>query len=157
MKIMMSGYSILAPTVIAAALALTAPIANAQGVEADGARDTIIGSDVQTGEVSADDDRGRILEAIGNTSETTQEVRRRFNLGDVSIVLLSDINTTDGPIAEALEANGEAIDELRIALESSAMFFHAIDSRSVLLQNVLALEFEDDDVIIFAIGGGEVR
>ena len=157
MRILMSGYGILAPALLAASIVLSAPAAHAQGLDADGARDTIIGSDVQTGEVSVDDDPQRILQAIQNTGETIQEVRRRFNLGDVSIVLLNDMDTSDGPVAEAVEANREAIDELRVALESSAMFFHAIDSRSVMLQNVLGLEFDDEDVIIFAIGGGEVR
>ncbi|MGY6708215.1 MAG: hypothetical protein ACXIVF_07795 [Rhizobiaceae bacterium] len=152
----LSGYSLLAPMALAALL-LAAPMAHAQGLEADGARDTIIGSDVQTGEVSVDEDRERIVEAIANTGDSIQEVRRRFNLGEVSIVLLSDINTTEGPVAEAVETNIEAIEELRIAIESSAMFFHAIDSRRVLLQNVLGMEFDDDDVIIFAIGGGEVQ
>lgn len=157
MRILMNGYGILASSALAAALMLAAPGAHAQGVEADGARESIIGSEVKTGEVSADDGRERVLEAIENTGEAIQEVRRRFNLGEVSIVLLSDINTSEGPVAEAVQANREAIDELRIAIESSAMFFHAIDSRRVLLQNVLGMEFEDDDVIIFAIGGGEVQ
>lgn len=157
MRILMNVYGILTATALAAALMLAAPAAHAQGVEADGARDSIIGSEVKTGEVSAEDGRERVLQAIENTGESIQEVRRRFNLGEVSIVLLSDINTAEGPVAEAVQANREAIDELRIAIESSAMFFHAIDSRRVLLQNVLGMEFEDDDVIIFAIGGGEVQ
>lgn len=142
---------------LAALLFLVAPAAHAQGLEAEGARDTIIGSDVQTGEVSVDDDAERIIEAIQNTGEAVQEVRRRFNLNEVAIVLLSDIDKPDNPVAEAVEVNREAIDELRVAIEGSAMFFHAIDSRNILLQNVLAMEFDDDDVIIFAIGGGEVR
>jgi len=157
MRILMSGYGMLAPALLAASIVLSAPIAHAQGLDADGARETIIGSDVQTGEVSVNDDPDRVLEAIGNTGESIQEVRRRFNLGDVSIVLLNDVNTSDGPIAEAVDANQEAISELRTAIEGSAMFFHAIDSRSVMLQNVLGMEFDEDDVIIFAIGGGEVQ
>ena len=102
-------------------------------------------------------DAERIIEAIQNTAESVQEVRRRFNLNEVAIVLLSDIDKPDNPVAEAVEVNREAIDELRVAIEGSAMFFHAIDSRNILLQNVLAMEFDEDDVIIFAIGGGEVR
>lgn len=142
---------------LAALMLLAAPAAHAQGIEAEGTRDTIIGSDVQTGEVSVDDDAERIVAAIENTGEAVQEVRRRFNLDEVAIVLLNDIEKPGNPVAEAVEANREAIDELRVAIEGSAMFFHAIDSRNILLQNVLGMEFEDDDVIIFAIGGGEVR
>ena len=153
----MSGYGILAPALLAASIVLSAPVAHAQGLDAEGARDTIIGSEVQTGEVSINEDPDRIIAAIGKTDEATQEVRRRFNLGDVSIVLLSDVNTSEGPLAEAVEENQDAISELRTAIEGSAMFFHAIDSRSVMLQNVLGMEFDEEDVIIFAIGGGEVR
>jgi hypothetical protein len=142
---------------LAVALAIAAPSALAQGLEAEGARDTIIGSDVKTGEVSIDDDAERIVTAIQNTGEAVQEVRRRFNVDEVAIVLLNDIDAPDNPVAEAVEVNNEAIGELRVAIESSAIFFHAIDSRRILLQNVIGMEFDDNDVIIYAIGGGEVQ
>jgi hypothetical protein len=143
--------------VLVMALAFAAPLALAQGVEAEGARETIIGSEVKTEETTAEEDAERIVAAIENTADATQEVRRRFNLGEVAIVLVTDVDAPDNPVAEAIEAHQDAIGELRIAIEGSAMFFHAVDSRRVLLQNVIAMEFHDDDVIIFAMGGGEVQ
>jgi hypothetical protein len=74
------------------ALAFAAPPALAQGVEAEGARETIIGSEVKTDETSAEDDAERIVAAIENSAETTQEVRRRFNLGEVAIVLVTPVH-----------------------------------------------------------------
>jgi hypothetical protein len=143
---------------LAALVLAGAPVpAAAQGVEAEGARETIIGSDVRTDELSAEADAERIVAAIENSATSTQEVRRRFNLNEVEIVLLDDIDDPDNPVAEAVETNQELIDELRLAIEGSAMFFHAVDSRRILLRNVIAMEFENDDVTIFAIGGGEVQ
>jgi hypothetical protein len=143
--------------VVAACLALAAPQVFAQGLEAEGARDTIIGSEVKTDETTVEADAERIVAAIENTAQTTQDVRRRFNLGDVAIVLISDIDAPDNPVAEAIEAHQEAIGEMRVAIEGSAMFFHAVDAHNILLQNVIAMEFHDDDVIIYAIGGGAVQ
>lgn len=129
----------------------------AQGLDSDTAVESIIGSEVQTGEASAEADAERVVTAIENSLETTQEVRRRFNLDEVQIVVLSDIDGADGVVADAVDENIDMIRDLRIAIEGSAMFFHAIDSRQILLDNVIALEFDGDDVTIFAIGGGAVQ
>jgi hypothetical protein len=149
--------SLAASLVAVACLAFAAPHALAQGVEAEGARDTIIGSEVKTDETTAEASAERIVEAIENTAATTQDVRRRFNLGEVAIVAVTDIDAPGNAVAEAIETHQEAIGELRVAIEGSAMFFHAVDSHSILLQNVIAMEFHDDDVIIYVIGGGVVQ
>ncbi len=130
---------------------------HAQGLDAEGAVEAIVGSDVKTGEVAIADEGERILAAIADVAASTAEVRKRFNLGEVSIVLLTDLDEPGNPVAAAIEENDEAIDALRVEIEGSAMFYHAIDSNNVLLQNVIAMEFDGDDATIFAVGGGAVQ
>ena len=103
----------------------------AQGLDSDTAIQTIIGSDVQTQEVS--------IEEVGDRPgrgdrqclpPIPKEVRRRFNLGDVGIVtVLADDTASANAVAESMEAKQLEINDLRVAIEGSAMFYHAVNSR----------------------------
>lgn len=140
---------------LAALLASAAPNmpSLAQGLDSEQAIDTIIGSEVVTDEKDAAADPERIVAAIEATAESTLEIRKRFNLDTVEIMFLPDLANDDAPVASAIEAHADEIDEMRVAIEASAMFYHAIDSRSVMLRDVIAVEFgEGDNVTIFAIG-----
>jgi hypothetical protein len=122
----------------------------AQGLDSETAIQSIVGSEVQTGEIPIEEAGDRLVSAIGNIPESTREVLRRFNLGEVEIVRLTD---SDSPKAEAvvagIEDNRTEIHDLRVAIEASAMFYHAVNSRRIQLSDVVALEFDGDDVLIF--------
>lgn len=119
----------------------------AQGLEADGAIETIVGSDVKTGEERAKADPERIIAAIEDSRANAGEIRKMFNLDELEIVYLPDIAPGDGnsDIGNAIDANMDQIDELRQAIEGSAIFYHAIDSRSLLLRDIVAVEFHHDN------------
>lgn len=140
---------------LASAMLLVAPpnmAIMAQGLDAEGAIDAIVGSDVTTGQDETAQAQERLVAAIENTSESTAEVRRKFSLDQVEIIFLPDLGHGETEVDEALDEYSDQIAELRQAIEGSAMFYHAIDSRRVLLRNVVALEFDNDDVVVFVQG-----
>ncbi|WP_439604970.1 hypothetical protein [Shinella sp.] len=144
---------------LALMLSAAVPMAglHAQGLETEGAVEAIIGSDVKTEETTVEATAERIIAAIAGTADATSAVRTRFNLGEVDIVLLTNLAEPNNPVASAIEENLEAIQALRTEIEGSAMFYHAIDSNNVILQNVIALEFDGEDVTIFAAAGNVVQ
>ena len=131
----------------------------AQGLDAEGAIDTIVGSEVTTGEEAAAADEARIVAAIENTAETISEVRRKFALDRVEIIFLLDLGPDLGDNETAVEAKmaefGPQLEELRAEIQASAIFYHAIDSHSVLLTDVVALEFDDDNGVTIFVAGTE--
>jgi hypothetical protein len=119
------------------------------------ALDAIIGTEVQEEEVEAAADADRVIAAIEKSAENTATVRKTSNLAKVDIVFLADAARTEGgppPEIEAKVKERQAeITELRNEIEGNAMLFHAIDSRQILPQDVLAVEFDDaNGVVIFA-------
>jgi len=143
---------------VAAVLAfLAAPTPNmplkAQGLESQKAIDTIIGSDVEEEEKRADADADRIVAAIENAPAASSEVRKTSSLDKVDIVFLADAAENGLPprIDAALKKHEKEVADLRKDLEGNAMLFHAIDSRSVLMRDVLAVEFDGQkSVVIYA-------
>jgi hypothetical protein len=130
----------------------TVPL-SAQGLESEQAIDKIIGSEVQQEEQSAEADAGRIIAAIDKTVENTETVRKTSNLDKVDIVFLPDA-VDSGPPAEIeakLKEREREIVLLRQELEGNAMLYHAINSRSVMMRDVLAIEFDGStSVTIYA-------
>ncbi|MEO3386994.1 hypothetical protein [Mesorhizobium sp. CAU 1741] len=125
----------------------------AQGLEADGAIDAIVGSDVTTGEEAVTADEARIVAAIERTTENAAEVRKRFALNSLEIVFLPDLDEKTTTIDEKLVEYEPQIEELRTEIQGSALFYHAVDSRSVLLTDIIAIEFDDaDNATIFVAG-----
>lgn len=117
--------------------------------------DAIIGTEVVEEETEASADSARVIAAIEKTVENTATVRKTSNLAQVDIVFLSDAARTEGgppPEIEAMVKEYEAeIVELRKELEGNAMLFHAVNSRQILPQDILAVEFDDaNGVIIYA-------
>lgn len=144
------------PILMALAFML-APLAQhslmAQGLESEEAIDKIIGSDVKTDETKKDDQTERVVAAIDNTHQNAEAVRKAFSLDTLEIIFLPDIGQGDGAIEEAVERNENEIASLRESIEGSAMFYHAVDSRNILLRNIVAVEFgEDNNVTIFVQG-----
>lgn len=126
-----------------------------QGTENSEAVDTIIGAEVQEEEAQASDDAGRVLAAIDKTQDSIAAIRKTSKLDKLDIVFLADAAATEGgppPEIEAKVKQHQAeITELRKELEGNAMLFHAIDSRQILVRDILAVEFDDSNgVVIYA-------
>lgn len=125
----------------------------AQGLESQKAIDTIIGSEVREEEASASADPAKIITAIEQTTANTGEVRKVSNLDKVDIVFLPDAAENGLPpeVDAKVKEHEKAIIDLRKELEGNAMLYHAINSRSVLMRDVLAIEFDTPkSVIIYA-------
>lgn len=120
---------------------------HAQGLDAEGAIDAIVGTDVEEEATRADADADRVVAAIGKASESVSAIRKTIALDRLDIVFVEDAAITEGGppdvVQQALDANAAAIAELRAELEGNAMLYHAVNSRQVLMRDVLAVEFAD--------------
>ena len=124
--------------------------ASAQGLESEGAIDAIIGSDVKTDEVHQEGDIQRVIDAVSNSRHSAELARKAFNIDSLEIVFVPTINED---LAKVLEENDADVKILRESIEGSAIFYHAVDSRSIMLTNIIAAEFgEGSDVTIFVKG-----
>lgn len=137
------------------AAGLPAATAMAQGLDAPDAIDSIVQSDVHEEEARAGADTGRIIAAIERSGENASAIRKVTKLERLDIVFLTDATPAEGgppaEISDKLVEHGADIDELRRELTGNAMLFHAVDSRSILIQDVLAIEFDEDGgAIIYA-------
>jgi hypothetical protein len=143
------------------AVFLLAPAAQsrlmAQGLGKEGAIDTIIGSDVTVEEEKATASEERIVAAIERSAANAAEVRKKFSLDNVEIILLTDIGGETGPIGTKLKEYEPQVTELRESIQGSAMFYHAVDSRSIMLNRIVALEFDDHNGVRIFVSRGLLR
>ena len=124
----------------------------AQGLDSNKAIDTIIGSDVETEKESASKDRDRVVKAIESTPEAISAVHKAFNLDRLEIVFLPDLNRNK-VLQNKIAEHEQEIKQLREAIEGSAMFYHAVDSRGVKLDDIVAVSFtREDQVRIYTAG-----
>ena len=129
--------------------------ASAQGLDAEGAIDAIVGSEVREQESTASADHGKILAAIDNAAQSAEAVRKVTDVRSVDIVFLPDASVAEGgppsEIETKLKERDSEITSLRQEIEGNALLFHAIDSRQVLIRDVLGIEFGDDRrVVVYA-------
>lgn len=127
----------------------------AQGLDAEGAIDTIVGSEVETAEEAVEADEERVIAAIDDSLDNAAQVRKRFTLDKVRIVFLPDLEEKGEAVKAKIEEAGGGIAALREAIQGSAIFYHAIDSRGVLLDDVLAVEFGDDNDVTIMVAGAK--
>lgn len=142
-------------TALAIAMAMLDAGVQAQGLDSQKAIETIIGSEVGEEEAAAEADSGKIVAAIEKTLENTSVVRMVTHLDRIDIKFVSDAAATEGGLPQEIEAKVEEhkdeIANLRQELEGNAMLYHAIDSRQVLLRDILAIEFDEQSrAIIYA-------
>jgi hypothetical protein len=130
---------------LAGALACAAPAAYAQGLDSEGAIDTIVDSEVKTEQLSASEQAERVVAAIEATLDHAQIVRRAFNVDEVDIVFLPEVGTGDSGISEKREEFASQIVELQQAIEGSAIFYHAVNSRQILVRDIVAIEFANEN------------
>ena len=135
------------------ALTSTTPPFFAQGLGNEQAIDTIIGSEVEEQQSNAGEEAGKVVAAIEKTQEAIATVRKISNVGKLEIIYLPGAAEDNAPpaIREAVARHENDIDELRKEIEGNAMLFHAIDSRSLLIRDVLAIDVAAaDEVVIYA-------
>ena len=79
-------------------------------------------------------------------------MRKTSKLDKVDIVFLTDAARSEGgppPVIESkVKQHQDDIAELRKEIEANALLFNAIESRRVLAQDVLAVEFDDPGKIV---------
>lgn len=127
----------------------------AQGLEAEGAVEAIVGSDVKTGQEAVTADEGRIVAAIEQTRENIEHVRKSFNIDGVDIIFLPDLNEEETAVDAKMQEFASEISELQTEIQGSAIFYHAINSRRVLVTDVIAIEFGDNNSATIFVAGSE--
>ncbi len=143
----------IAALALAVAFALQTPL-SAQGLQSEEAIDAIVGSEVKTEEVEAETASARVVAAIGATAENAERVRKTFSLEEIDIVFLPDLDEKKSEIASVIAEHEDEIRLLRESIEGSALFFHAVDSRSIQLKDVVALEYADNGAVTIFVKGG---
>lgn len=132
---------------LAAALACATLPAIAQNIRSDEITGAIVGSEIQEQQQDVAADAAKIIAAIEHAPAATERVRKTSNLDKVEIVFLPDAAATEGgpppEITKKIEEHKADLIELRKELEGNALLFHAIDSRQILVQDVLGVEFHD--------------
>lgn len=147
-----NGRVLLGGLAFACAAMLSQPLLG-QGLKDPKTVDTIVDAPVSTAEHPLDQEEQRIASAIGRSRENAEAIRKLTDIGEIEIVLVPDLTADGSPLAPRIEAAREPIGELRQAIEGSAIFFHAIDSRGVLLRDVVGVEMgQDGAVTVFAAG-----
>ncbi|WP_052161126.1 hypothetical protein [Hoeflea sp. BAL378] len=143
-----------AAMVLLAASVQAAPV-HAQGVTDQEAVDRIVGSQVNEEEVRSEAGDERVIAAIEKLSDNIDIVRKITALDRVDIVYMPDSSRIEGgppeKIASKLSEHSETVATLRRELEGNALLYHAINSKNILVQDVLAIEFDGEkNLIIFA-------
>jgi hypothetical protein len=138
-------------------LASTITMTQAQGLEAEGAIEAIVGSDITTDEARGVNRAERVLAAVENSAAMSAAVRKSFNLNEFEIVILQDPANVDPRIPDAVESAADALDALRLEIESSAMFYHAVNSNGILLRDVIGLEFDGERATVFVMDALALR
>lgn len=131
-----------------AASSLLTVVAAAQGANGKATIDAIVGSEVQEEQAKTAADADKVIAAIDATGAAIEFARKVSKLGKVEIVFLIDATPEEGGLPPEIQAkvdqNKPQIVELRKELEGNAMLFHAIDSRHVLIQDVIAVAFDGE-------------
>jgi len=146
------GWGFAQALILAGFMFASAPLM-AQGLDAAGAIDTIVGSEVTTGEEKASTDETRIVAAIENSSRAAGEVRRKFSLDRVEIIFIPDLHEEETSVESKMKEFKPQVTELRESIQGSAMFYHAVDSRSIMLNDIIALEFDDKNGVTIFVAG----
>lgn len=128
------------------ALTLSAPLASAaaQGLQTDGAVESIVGGEVKADTASVRAEAERVAKAIDDTPAAISEARKRSKVGTVDVVFVPNIEERSEMVRERVAAKEKEIGELRNAIEGSAIFYHAVNSLRVLPRDIVAMEFNDD-------------
>ena len=112
----------------------------------------IVDSTVRQEETSSKAEAGKVIKAIDRTRENIGTVRKTTKLDTVDIVFLADAARSEGgpppAIEDKVKQHKDDVAELRQEIEANALLFNAIDSRRVLAEDVLAVEFDNPGKIV---------
>ena len=75
--------------------------------------------------------------------------------GAVDEYLEKHLVGSDPVLDAALEDSRAELLELQQAIEGSAMFYHAVDSRRILLRDIVGLEFDDANGVTIFVAGAD--
>ncbi|TPM99546.1 hypothetical protein [Mesorhizobium sp. B2-1-3A] len=143
-------YAIATTAFLAASLPQAA--LNAQGLESPETVDRIVGSQVSAEEAKTTAEIGKVTSAIDRTRENISTVRKTSKLDKVDIVFLTDAERSEGGpptvIENKVRQHRDDVAELRKEIEANALLYNAIDSRRVLAQDILAVEFDNPGKIV---------
>lgn len=117
--------------------------------------DRIIDSEVREEQARSEDDKDRIIAAIENSGENTNRIRKVTDLDRIDIIFIPDSSAVEGgppeEIASKLSEYSRNVDDMRRVLQSNALLYNAVNSRKILIRDILAIEFDSDKhVVIFA-------
>jgi hypothetical protein len=138
----------------AAFLAASLPQAalNAQGLESPETVDRIVGSQINEEQAKTTAEIGKVSSAIDRTRDNISTVRKTSKLDKVDIVFLTDAARSEGGppavIENKVRQHRDDVAELRKEIEANALLYNAIDSRRVLAQDILAVEFDNPGKIV---------
>lgn len=155
----MATFSRVIKRLPAAIAFLAAPHATvaAQPLESGRPASTIVDSVIRQEEALSGTEAGKVLSAIDRTRDNISTVRKTTKLDTVDIVFLTDAARSEGgppPVIEnKVKQHRDDVAELRLEIEANALLFNVIDSRRVLAEDVLAVEFDDPArIVIYAAG-----
>lgn len=127
----------------------------AQTLDSSGDAETIVGSEIATDEAEPDDVADDVIAAIEKSAATADQIKTMFRVGDFHIVFLGDPEKVDSmtEVQSALEDNSDAVTGLREAIDGSAVFYTALDTNNLEVENVVsATVTEDKKVTVYVIG-----
>ncbi|HEV7417536.1 hypothetical protein [Tianweitania sediminis] len=130
--------------------------AAAQGLDSEGTIDAIVQAPVREEEQMAAADPAKVVAAIDKTEDNISVVRKITNLDRLNIVFLADATLAEGgppkEIEEKLAEKSDALTTLRQEMEGNALLYHAINSRQVLMRDVLGIDVTDNGstVVVYA-------
>ncbi|WP_296744405.1 hypothetical protein [Mesorhizobium sp.] len=142
---------------LASCLAATAPNPALSAQPLDNGRPAapIVDSVIRQEEVLSKTEAGKVITAIDRTRENIGTVRKTTKLDTVDIVFLTDAARSEGgpppSIENKVKQHKDDVTELRQEIEANALLFNVIDSRRVLAEDVLAVEFNNPGkMVIYA-------
>ncbi len=133
-------------------LVAAAPAFPAQPLDSNKPASTIVDSNIREEEALSKTEAGKVISAIDRTRDNIGTVRKTTKLDTVDIVFLTDAARSEGGPPPAIEnkvkQHQDDVAELRQEIEANALLFNAIDSRRVLAEDVLAVEFDNPGKIV---------
>jgi len=132
---------------LASCLAATAlnPAFSAQPLHNGRPAAPIVDSVIRQEEVLSKTEAGKVITAIDRTRENIGAVRKKTKLDTVDIVFLMDAARSEGgpppSIENRVKQHKDDVAELRQEIEANALLFNVIDSRRVLAEDILAVDF----------------
>ncbi|WP_371008776.1 hypothetical protein [Mesorhizobium sp. RCC_202] len=112
----------------------------------------IVDSAVRQEEALSSAEAGKVIRAIDSTRDNIGAVRKTTKLDTVDIIFLTDAARSEGGPPPAIEnkvkQHKDDVAELRQEIEANALLFNAIDSRRVLAEDVLAVDFANPGKIV---------